>query len=78
MQLIENWKSAWKMWSVRILAVLAIVGTSWAAVPDSVKALIPDQYLGYVVGFVSVCAAIARIIKQFSLTESGTNSGQQP
>ncbi|HBQ7281017.1 MULTISPECIES: hypothetical protein [Klebsiella pneumoniae complex] len=78
MQLIENWKSAWKMWSVRILAVLAIVATSWAAVPDSVKALIPDQYLGYVVGFVSVCAAIARIIKQFSLTESGTNSGQQP
>ncbi|WP_445923469.1 DUF7940 domain-containing protein, partial [Klebsiella pneumoniae] len=24
MQLIENWQSAWKMWSVRILAVLAI------------------------------------------------------
>lgn len=77
MQLIENWKSAWKMWSVRILAVLAIVATSWAAVPDSVKALIPDQYLGYIVGFVSVCAAIARIIKQFSLTEIGTNSDQQ-
>lgn len=77
MQLIENWKSAWKMWSVRILAVLAIVSTSWAAVPDSVKALIPDQYLGYVVGLVSVCAAIARIIKQFSLTGSGTNTDQQ-
>lgn len=78
MQLIENWKSAWKMWSVRILAVLAIVATSWAAVPDSVKALIPDQYLGYVVGFVSVCAAIARIIKQFSLTDNSTDTSQQP
>ncbi|MCF6688990.1 hypothetical protein [Raoultella terrigena] len=78
MQLIENWKSAWKMWSVRILAVLAIVATSWAAVPDSVKALIPDQYLGYVVGFVSVCAAIARIIKQFSLTDNSTDKSQQP
>lgn len=77
MQLIENWQSAWKMWSVRILAVLAIVATSWAAVPDSVKALIPDQYLGYVIGFVSFCAAIARIIKQFSLTDSGTNTDQQ-
>lgn len=78
MQLIENWQSAWKMWSVRILAVLAIVATSWAAVPDSVKALIPDQYLGYVVGFVSVCAAIARIIKQFSLDAGGSDTGQQP
>ncbi|HCB2065812.1 MULTISPECIES: DUF7940 domain-containing protein [Klebsiella pneumoniae complex] len=78
MQLIENWKSAWKMWSVRILAVLAIVATSWAAVPDSVKALIPDQYLGYVVGFVSVCAAIARIIKQFSLNDNSTDTSQQP
>ncbi|EMM2469548.1 hypothetical protein R7S55_003462 [Raoultella ornithinolytica] len=77
MKLIENWQSAWKMWSVRILAVLAIVATSWASVPDSVKALIPDQYLGYVVGFVSVSAAIARIIKQFSLTDSGTNTDQQ-
>lgn len=78
MQLIENWQSAWKMWSVRILAVLAIVATSWAAVPDSVKALIPDQYLGYVVGFVSVCAAIARIIKQFSLDADCSDTGQQP
>lgn len=78
MQLIENWKSAWKMWSVRILAVLAIVATSWAAIPDSVKALIPDQYLGYVVGFVSVCAAIARTIKQFSLTDNRTDTSQQP
>lgn len=78
MQLIENWNSAWKMWSVRILAVLAIVATSWAAVPDSVKALIPDQYLGYVVGFVSVCAAIARIIKQFSLNDNSTDTSQQP
>lgn len=78
MKLIENWQSAWKMWSVRILAVLAIVSTSWSAVPDGVKALIPDQYLGYVVGFVSVCAAIARIIKQLSLTDSGTNTDQQP
>lgn len=77
MQLIENWQSAWKLWSVRILAVLAIVATSWAAVPDSVKALIPDQYLGYVVGFISVCAAIARIIKQFSQADSGTDTGQQ-
>lgn len=78
MQLIENWQSAWKMWSVRILAALAIVATSWAAIPDSVKALIPDQYLGYVVGFVSVCAAISRIIKQFSLTDNSTDTSQQP
>ena len=78
MKLIENWQSAWKMWSVRILAALAIVATSWVAVPDNVKALIPDQFLGYVVGFVSVCAAIARIIKQFSLDDSGTDTGHKP
>ncbi|HBW9979169.1 hypothetical protein [Klebsiella pneumoniae] len=78
MKLIENWQSAWKMWSVRILAALAIVATSWVAVPDNVKALIPDQYLCYVVGFVSVCAAIARIIKQFSLDDSSTDTGHKP
>lgn len=72
MTLIENWKSAWRLWSVRILAVLAAVATCWMMIPDSVKALIPEQYLGYIVGFVSVCAAVARVIRQFSLDDVDT------
>lgn len=65
MKLIDNLPQLWKMWSVRILAVLAVVASVWQQVPDDVKAMIPPQYLGYIVAFVSVCGIVARAIKQF-------------
>ena len=66
MKFIDNLPQLWKMWSVRIMAILAIVASVWAQIPDDVKALIPPQYLGYAVGFVSVCGIVARAIKQFN------------
>jgi len=65
MKFIDNLPQLWKMWSVRILAVLAVIAGIWGQVPDDVKAMIPAQYLGYIVAFVSVCGIIARAIKQF-------------
>lgn len=65
MKFIDNLPQLWKMWSVRILAVLAVIAGVWDQVPDDVKALIPAPYLGYIVAFVSVCGIIARAIKQF-------------
>lgn len=65
MKFIDNLPQLWKMWSVRILAVLAVIAGTWEKVPDDVKAMIPAHYLGYIVAFVSVCGIIARAIKQF-------------
>lgn len=65
MKFIDNLPQLWKMWSVRILAVLAVISGIWDQFPDDVKAMIPAQYLGYIVAFVSVCGIIARAIKQF-------------
>ncbi|ELX9578593.1 hypothetical protein SLJ66_001962 [Escherichia coli] len=67
MKFIDNLPQLWKMWSVRILAVLALVASVWEQVPDTVKAMIPAQYLGYIVAGVSVCGIIARAIKQFDI-----------
>lgn len=76
MKFIDNLPQLWKMWSVRILAVLALVASVWEQIPDSVKAMIPEQYLGYIVAFVSVCGIIARAIKQFD-TGTDINVDQQ-
>ncbi|HHT3530341.1 TPA: hypothetical protein ACTYW0_004542 [Enterobacter asburiae] len=65
MKFIDNLPQLWKMWSVRILAVLAVIAGIWDQIPDNDKAMIPAQYLGYIVAFVSVCGIIARAIKQF-------------
>lgn len=74
MKLIDNASQIWKMWSVRILFALGLVASVWEQIPDSVKALIPAQYLGYIVAFVSVCGIIARAIKQF---DTDVNADQQ-
>ena len=65
MKFIDNLPQLWKMWSVRILAVLAVIAGILDQIPDDVKAMIPAQYLGYIVAGVSVCGIIARAIKQF-------------
>lgn len=70
MKFIDNLPQLWKMWSVRILAVLAVIAGIWDQIPDNVKAMIPAQYLGYIVAGVSVCGIIARAIKQFDNDQS--------
>lgn len=78
MKFIDNASQIWKLWSVQILAVLALVASVWEQIPDSVKAMIPAQYLGYIVAFVSVCGIIARAIKQFDTdTDTDNNADQQ-
>lgn len=66
MKLIDNLPQLWKMWSVRIMAVLALIASIWSQIPDDVKALIPSTWLGYIVAVVSVCGIVARAIKQFN------------
>lgn len=74
MKFIDNLPQLWKMWSVRILAVLFFVGSSWDSIPDNVKAMIPPKYLGYILAVVAFCGIVARAIKQF---DGDTSTDQQ-
>ena len=64
MQLIENWKSAWKMFSVQAqVAAGSLLGT-WSVVPEDLKTHIPQQVvLGIAMGLL-VLGTLGRIIKQ--------------
>lgn len=75
MSLIENWKAAWKLWSVRLNAIgLALVSwpmidpssalALWHAMPREVRDMLPQQTGQIVAITLFAAAAIARVVKQ--------------
>ena len=64
MKLVNNWKTAYRMLSVQVLAVLTAVPVVWAQLPEESQALIPEEYRGYVLGFVALCGIAARLVDQ--------------
>lgn len=71
MQLIPNWRAAWRMFSVQAQAAAVAVLGAWQAVPDDMRAKVPD---GVVIGLVAVLLVlgiVGRLVAQPSVTEGG-------
>lgn len=75
MKLIDGWRQAWRLWSVRLSALGAIL-TGWAALapdallqlwqllPDELHALVPERVAGVIPTLLFVAAIVARLIPQ--------------
>lgn len=64
MKLIPNWRKAWRMFSVQAQAfALAIVG-AWQAVPDDMRASVPQWGLWALLAVVLVGGIVGRLIDQ--------------
>jgi hypothetical protein len=75
LKLIDEWRSFWKLWSVRfntagtfLLGWLVLAPdyliTGWSLLPEDVKAFIPVQYMGHIALVLFVLGLISRAIKQ--------------
>lgn len=78
LRLIEQWRSFWRMWSLRFTALgTALLGwitvspdvitSAWNSLPDEIKAYIPQEYLMYVTLTLFVLGMVSRLIKQEKL-----------
>jgi hypothetical protein len=66
MKPIENWRKAWRMFSVQAQALaLAVIG-AWQAVPDDIKASVPEWGLWAMLGAILVGGIVGRLIDQES------------
>ena len=80
MQLIEDWKKAYKFWSVR----LGLLGTvivsfflaapeaalyAWAALPQELKSVLPADVIKYSGVVILALSFFARVVKQRSLED---------
>lgn len=78
MKLIDNWKEAWKFWSVQ-LGVLGTVVTSvllaspdaamvaWNTFPEEFKQFIPPHWMPFIGVGIFACSMGARVIAQQKL-----------
>lgn len=63
-RLIREWRRAWRMHSVQILAAIAMLPLIWDELPAETKALIPEGWQAYVVSALAVIGVIGRLRDQ--------------
>lgn len=79
-KLIEGWQKAFKMWSVLVSSLGALVMgvftiwpesafIVWQSMPEEAKAAIPQNMVSVIALFLFVMSAIARLLKQKNLPE---------
>ena len=80
LELVENWRNFTKFWSVRFSMIgAALMGLFtvwpdsalylWAAMPDEVRAMIPQSFVSMIALFVFALSSLSRIVKQKKLTD---------
>lgn len=64
MKLVDNWKSAWKWYSVHIMLVIVALPEIWAYFPQEFKDSLPPHALMYITSVLGVSAILARVFSQ--------------
>lgn len=81
MQLIEDWKQSWKLWSVQLgTAGMALQTafltwgdlplTMWNMMPDALQGLVPERFAFLLPVVFFAAGGIARLIKQPKLEKA--------
>lgn len=81
LKLIAQWRSFWRMWSLRLNAVgLAILGyitvspeiisQAWYALPPDIKTMLPPNFLMWISVALFALGIVARLIKQESIPKA--------
>jgi len=64
MQMVKDWKSSWRWFSVQALTVIAGLPLVWPMIPPDVQAWLPEQYRPYVIVALAVGGLAGRLIDQ--------------
>lgn len=64
MKLVDDWKQAWRWWSVRGLAAIAALPFVWPTLPPDIKAFVPVEWQPYIFSAIAIAAIIGRVKDQ--------------
>ncbi len=64
MTLVENWKSAWRWFSVQALAALTVLPLVWMALPSDAKSFLPDSMEPWVLFALAFGGIVGRLVDQ--------------
>lgn len=64
LELIADWKRAWRLYSVHALLVAALLGVLEAALATAHIRWLPDWVHGVLIAVVSMSGVVGRVVKQ--------------
>jgi len=64
MKLIHNWRRAWRMLSVQMMAAAAALQAAWETNPEAVKAVLPPSWVPYITVGLLVLGIAGRVVQQ--------------
>lgn len=74
MQLIDHWKHAWKLSSVQLAMLIAVIGAVQAGLPDMG---LPESTYAMLNTALAVVLAVARIVAQPSVSQPAPQGDAQ-
>ena len=64
MRLVEEWKSAWRWFSLQAMVLVAALQAAWAALPDDLKQHFPEKLIAGVSIALLVLGVAGRLVRQ--------------
>jgi hypothetical protein len=64
MRLVEEWRSAWRWFSLQAMALTAAIQAAWAALPDDLKQHVPAKAVTAVSVALLLLGIGGRLVKQ--------------
>ncbi|HBS5624259.1 Uncharacterised protein [Klebsiella pneumoniae] len=64
MKLVDDWKSAWRWFSMHALVLAGIIPTVWAELPLDLKTAIPPGAMGTITAVIAACGVVGRLVSQ--------------
>jgi hypothetical protein len=64
MKLIDEWKTAYRMFSVQAMAIAGAIQGVWVTLPDDMKAALPATAVHYLTMALLVFGVIGRLVSQ--------------
>ncbi len=64
MKLVDDWRKAWKWFSVHALVIAGILPTVWLELPSDLKASIPPGMMSTITAIIAACGVIGRLVSQ--------------
>lgn len=69
MKLIENWRQAWRWFSVQALAAIAMLPLIWPQLPPQVTEWVPDSWKPWIIVLLAIGGLTGRFIDQKGKSE---------
>jgi hypothetical protein len=67
-KLIDNWKQAWRMFSVQAMAAALMLQAVWPEIPPEIKAELPANLVHWVTVGTVLLGIVLRVVRQPAVT----------